>query len=78
MTFRPGRLTTGRISGLTRREREVIELLTRGVRNREIAQQLSISERTVKAHLTHIYLKLGVSNRLQLAISTLRANTKVQ
>ncbi|HEY7517710.1 MAG TPA: LuxR C-terminal-related transcriptional regulator [Methylomirabilota bacterium] len=78
MTFRPGRLTTGRISGLTRREREVIDLLTRGVRNREIAQQLSISERTVKAHLTHIYLKLGVSNRLQLAISTLRANTKVQ
>ncbi|HEY7520087.1 MAG TPA: LuxR C-terminal-related transcriptional regulator [Methylomirabilota bacterium] len=62
---------------LTRREQEIIRLLIQGVSNKEIAQHLSISERTVKGHLTHVYSKLGVSSRLQLAVSTLQTNTKV-
>ena len=53
---------------LTRREREVALLISRGSCNKEIAVKLKISERTVKAHLTSIFLKLGVSDRLQLAV----------
>lgn len=53
-------------SGLTPRELEIIRLLGRGLRNREIASRLSISEHTVKVHLSHIYAKLGVDGRLAL------------
>jgi len=53
---------------LTRRELEIIEAIRSGCSNREIAQKLSLSEDTVKHHLTHIFDKLGVSNRLELAM----------
>ena len=49
--------------GLTRREMEVVQVLARGARNAEIAEQLFISEYTVENHLKAIYRKLGVSNR---------------
>jgi len=49
--------------GLTRREMEVVQILARGARNAEIAEQLFISEYTVENHLKSIYRKLGVSNR---------------
>ncbi|MFE7134339.1 response regulator [Streptomyces sp. NPDC057638] len=45
------------------REREVLALVARGTSNREIARELFISEATVKTHLTHLYAKLGVSDR---------------
>lgn len=48
---------------LTEREREVLAAAARGERSKEIAHRLGITERTVKAHLTHIYNKLGVDSR---------------
>ncbi|MBO4255405.1 response regulator [Streptomyces griseorubiginosus] len=48
---------------LSTREREVLALVARGTSNREIARELFISEATVKTHLTHLYAKLGVSDR---------------
>lgn len=53
---------------LTRREREVAHLVSSGANNKIIARQLLITDRTVKAHLTAIYDKLNVSDRLQLAL----------
>jgi DNA-binding NarL/FixJ family response regulator len=50
---------------LTDREREVLRFLARGWRNREIAQHLCISERTVKNHVTNIITKLGVKSRTE-------------
>jgi DNA-binding NarL/FixJ family response regulator len=54
--------------GLTRRELEIVSTIVAGYTNREIAQRFSLSEDTVKHHLTHIFDKLGVSNRLELAM----------
>ncbi|GHH80683.1 DNA-binding response regulator [Streptomyces sulfonofaciens] len=48
---------------LSSREREVLALVAKGTSNREIARVLFISEATVKTHLTHIYAKLGASDR---------------
>jgi DNA-binding NarL/FixJ family response regulator len=55
----------GRVSA---REREVARLVGAGARNREIAATLGITQRTVKAHLTATFRKLGISGRLQLAL----------
>lgn len=54
---------TSHDSPLTAREHEVLEAVAQGQRNKEIAHQLRISERTVKAHLTSIYQKLNVDSR---------------
>lgn len=56
---------------LTPREGEIVTLVTQGFRNKEIAERLSISEQTVKNHLQNIYDKLGVSDRLELALYAL-------
>ena len=56
----------GILAELSAREREVVENLLSGMTNREIAERLGISERTVKNHLWRIYRKLGVENRSQL------------
>jgi DNA-binding NarL/FixJ family response regulator len=68
-----GLLPTGaderqRSFGLTRRELEIVAAIVEGCTNRDIAQKFSLSEDTVKHHLTHIFDKLGVSNRLELAM----------
>ena len=52
---------------LTGRERQIAALVGEGRSNRDIAQQLGISKRTVDAHLEHIFGKLGISSRVQLA-----------
>jgi two-component system nitrate/nitrite response regulator NarL len=54
--------------GLTARELEIVTTVTTGLTNKEIAQRFTLSEETVKHHLTKIYSKLGVSNRLELAL----------
>jgi DNA-binding NarL/FixJ family response regulator len=51
---------------LTARELDVVHLIKQGLRNKEIAQQLFLSEGTIKVHLHHIYTKLPVTNRLAL------------
>jgi DNA-binding NarL/FixJ family response regulator len=53
---------------LTQREHDILELLAEGRSNREIAQRLYLSEKTVKAHLAAIFRKLGVTNRTQAAM----------
>ena len=58
----------GSLSMLSVREREVAVAASRGASNKEIARELVITERTVKAHLSAIFLKLGVRDRLHLAL----------
>jgi DNA-binding NarL/FixJ family response regulator len=53
------------LGSLSTREREVLELVAAGLRNREIAERLMISSNTVKFHLRAIYARLGVRNRVQ-------------
>jgi two-component system, NarL family, nitrate/nitrite response regulator NarL len=53
---------------LTPREKEIVQQIGGGSSNKEIAHQLNVSEKTVKAHLTSIFRKLGVSDRLHLAL----------
>lgn len=56
------------VYGLTPRELEVLSAIVAGLNNRDIAKRFSLSEDTVKHHLTHIFDKTGVSNRLELAV----------
>jgi DNA-binding NarL/FixJ family response regulator len=56
------------LEGLSAREREVLELLVEGLANKLIARRLSISEKTVKAHLTRIFRVLDVTDRTQAAL----------
>jgi two-component system, NarL family, nitrate/nitrite response regulator NarL len=58
----------GRVAELTERERAVIDLICESLRNKQIAERLFISETTVVHHLTSIFSKLGVANRLELVI----------
>jgi DNA-binding NarL/FixJ family response regulator len=53
---------------LTPREREIVRMVARGMRNRAIAEQLHIAEGTVKIHLHNIYEKLAVNGRVELAV----------
>ena len=53
---------------LSRREREITALVAQGFRNREIADKLFISEQTVKNHMHNIFEKVGVQDRLELAL----------
>jgi two-component system response regulator DegU len=59
-------------SALTPREIEVLKLIGRGASNREIAERLFISEKTTKNHVTHIFEKIGVSDRTQAALYAVR------
>ena len=60
--------TRVRVDSLTAREREIIRLLGRGLRNKDIANRLSISDITVRHHLTSIFCKLDVEDRQKLLI----------
>jgi DNA-binding NarL/FixJ family response regulator len=53
---------------LTKRETEVLELVTHGLANKAIARRLTISEKTVKAHLTRVFAELDVTDRTQAAL----------
>jgi two-component system, NarL family, response regulator LiaR len=58
---------------LTPRERQVLELIARGLPNKLIARALEVSEKTVKNHVSHVLAKLGVSDRTQAALYAARA-----
>ena len=57
-----------RIAELTEREREVLQLVSTGATNREIAETLFIGEATVKSHISNILGRLGLRDRTQAAI----------
>ena len=57
---------------LTRRERQVLELIATGRSNKRIAYELGISEKTVKTHVGHLFDKLGVTDRTQAALLAVR------
>jgi len=63
---------SGKIAILSQREHEIIKLIGEGLKNRQIAERLGISERTVHSHLASIFQKLGVADRLELAIFAYR------
>jgi LuxR family transcriptional regulator, positive regulator of biofilm formation len=54
--------------GLSHREAEVAELVSKGLSNKEVASQLFVTEKTVKFHLTNIYKKMAVKSRAQLIV----------
>jgi two-component system, NarL family, response regulator LiaR len=58
---------------LTPREREVLELIGRGLSNKRIALELGVSEKTVKTHVGHLLHKLGVADRTQAALHAVRS-----
>lgn len=60
---------------LTEREEEILHLLTSGLSNKQIAQKLYLSVRTVEVHLGNIYSKLGVRSRLEAAMRTTRPSS---
>jgi DNA-binding NarL/FixJ family response regulator len=66
LSRRPGRMTASALDGLTRREREVIELVGRGLSNKQIADRLYIQVATVKSHVHSILTKLGLDRRAEV------------
>ncbi|MBE6083553.1 MULTISPECIES: response regulator [Tissierellales] len=65
-----------KIKSLTRREYEVLTLLAEGINNKEIADKLYISEKTVKNHVSNIFKKIKVNDRIQAAIFAYKNNIK--
>ena len=61
-------------SPLSQREREIVSLVAQGFKNKEMAEKMFISEQTVKNHLHNIFDKLGVSDRLELALYAIHNN----
>jgi DNA-binding CsgD family transcriptional regulator len=57
---------------LTRTEAVIVKMICRGYSNKEIMKRLKVTEQSVKSHLNRIYKKTGVSDRLQLAIYTIK------
>ena len=64
-------------SPLSEREKQVVELISQGFKNKEIAERMFISEQTVKNHLHNIFDKLGVSDRLELALYAIHKNLQL-
>lgn len=64
----PTKTTSDILSPLTLREREVVNVVLTGASNKQIAKELNITERTVKEHLSSVFTKLHVSDRLQLML----------
>jgi two-component system nitrate/nitrite response regulator NarL len=63
-----GFLNRRNTSRLTTREQEIVQLVCLGLKNRQIAQELSITAGTVKVHLMHVFEKTGVKDRYELAL----------
>jgi DNA-binding NarL/FixJ family response regulator len=67
--------TTARARRLSPRERQIVTLLSDGCPNQQIADRLGLRLQTVKNHLSRIYRKLGVPNRVQLAVLVVNQDT---
>jgi two-component system nitrate/nitrite response regulator NarL len=63
---------------LTKRERQVMDLVSEGLSNKEVGRRLNLSEGTIKIHLHHIYQKLAIKNRTTLAVSTVSGRNALQ
>jgi DNA-binding NarL/FixJ family response regulator len=74
----PARAESDAVNSLTDRQREVLRLLLEGQSNKEIARALGVLEGTVKVHLRTVMQRLGVRNRTQLALATVRAGINLQ
>ena len=72
---RPARETAARPSNTTRREFEIAALVSDGLTNREIAERLVLSERTVEGHIANLFAKVNVNSRTQLATWFMRASS---
>jgi RNA polymerase sigma factor (sigma-70 family) len=65
------------VESLSRREKQIVDALLAGCTNKEIAQQLGVSDQTIKNQLTTLYRKMGVSSRLELVLWAMeRRNTQ--
>ena len=75
LTHQPARLEPAMLVplGLTKRESELLAAVAAGLTNADVARQLSISERTVEKHLSHIYEKLNVTTRTAAVAAAMRA-----
>ena len=62
------------VAGLTEREIEVLRLITRGLSNRQMAQELNVSEKTIGTHIMHIYEKIGCSTRSAATLFAMQHN----
>ena len=65
-------LTQEQYSGLTERELGILRLVGKGLSNKQIGKELFISDRTVQAHLSNIFSKLGVSSRTEAVMYAVR------
>lgn len=61
-----------RINGLTKREQEILIMIAKGMLNKEIADELSITERTVKNHISNLFKKIDVYDRTQAAVYAIK------
>lgn len=61
-----------KIEWLTKRELDVLQLISKGCSNKKISDELTISERTVKNHISHIFRKINVEDRTQAAVFAIR------
>jgi DNA-binding NarL/FixJ family response regulator len=75
LLFKAGDITrSGKVDNISKREHEILELISLGRKNKEIATQLFLSEQTVKAHISHIFKKFNVSSRTQLVSHLMNAS----
>jgi DNA-binding NarL/FixJ family response regulator len=73
-----GKILSARIAQLTHRETQILALVTDGLKNKEIAQALRITEGTVKSHISRLFWKAGVRSRFELALFGLTNRPAVQ
>ena len=75
LLFKAGNISrSGKVDNISKREHEILDLIAKGRKNKEIATQLFMSEQTVKAHVSHIFKKFNVSSRTQLVSHLMNAS----